>query len=266
MSTASWYPLKIVRDAIVGGDRNSRRPQQEANGTEDLMASNVGHCQRNAVEFKRSDKEWVMLCLPRADTDERYALHQVDFEEPPVNNAAFFKRLQTVYKDIRTPTSRWRLSSWLRQVKVTEIHFVKFETGNTEPTHQIRVLAKPNLPSGEEGWLCNLIRATTVAPIEPKEMAESFRLDVTEEGQQMYGLVPRKLGEALPRQSGVYGWGLYVVEAPRWHPWTRRLVILAVVCLALGIRIAASVKLGLSTGVGLSCAMIGVTGIMVSIW
>lgn len=262
MSSAPWYSRWIIGGAIVRGDQRPVQslPQYEARSKEDPAVLEIAHCEKSAASTKPSKKEWVMLCFPK--TDNIYQFHQVEFAERPTSNAAFFNKLKTEYNAKRTPRyCCWWQLPWARKVEITEVHFIEIRTGNTIPTQNIHLTAKPCLPNNEEGWACNLITAPTQAPNDPKAMASRLRgLKVPREGYSIYDLVPRKLKDPLPKQSGLHGWGLYIVEIEGWKGWAVLCIVAFFVFLAFGAGTAFKADGPFAHGLGVSCVIIAMVG------
>ena len=210
-----------------------------------------------SIDRKSTGMQWMMMCLLR--DDGLADLHQLEFSTRPANNEHIFARLRREYEAKQLqPFPRLGLLSPLRR-KVTEIHFVQFQTTFPQPKVGIQIVqvtANPGLPSeDEQGWTCTIRRGTSTAPLPAGTMAGGF-YGKTYEGADVYDWVPRKVHEALPAEVNLDAWGLYFVDEVSWR------IIPAIVCalmfwpLTLGIGAAISWALDKAFGVSVSGNML----------
>jgi hypothetical protein len=157
------------------------------------------------------DQEYVMLCLPA--NDGIHDLYQLEFTRHSGPNANFLARLKHTYEKTRSnPFPRWGIER-----KLTGIRFVRFRTIYTDdptPRLAIRVRVSHSLPRKEDtGWACgDPSDAAACTKIMLAGLNGEYELAYTPDKVSFYDLVPRKLQDPLPVESGVCGWGLYFVE------------------------------------------------------
>lgn len=53
--------------------------------------------EKGLLQAQQPQPEYIMLCLPSQQHPNSYALHQLEIQQPPASNAAFFKRLRKEY-------------------------------------------------------------------------------------------------------------------------------------------------------------------------
>lgn len=146
-----------------------------------------------------------MICLP-SRSPGLCDLHQLEIKQRPTTTAEFLTLLKLEYNAKRfQPLSKWGIPS-PRERKVTEVHFVKFQTMFTRPTFTIEVRADRCFPKGEERWVFDSCGDPAMDSVGPGLfMAWYVNGREARAGKGFYELVPRKLHDPLPRESGLHG-------------------------------------------------------------